>query len=197
MIFTADPVEKTPPGAGHSSFDLIEAPKFFAGLKLGRGITFLDLGCGEGHYTLAVADAIGKDGLIYALDLWQPGIKALEEQAAAAGRRNIKAILTDISKPFPLADQSVDVALMATVLHDLLEFGLGDAALKETARVLKPGGTLAIVEFKKIEGPPGPPLRVRLAPEEVEMVVTPHGFRKTRRTEVGPFNYLILFAKEA
>jgi ubiquinone/menaquinone biosynthesis C-methylase UbiE len=195
MIFTADPVEKTPPGAGHSSFDLIEAPKFLARLNLASGTTFLDLGCGEGHYTLAVAEAIGKDGVIYALDLWKPGIEALEQRAAAAGWRNIKALLTDISRPLPLADESVDVALMATVLHDLLEFGMAEGALKETARVLKTGGALAIVEFKKIEGPPGPPLRVRLAPEEVEMVVKPHGFKKTRMAEVGPYNYLIIFTK--
>jgi ubiquinone/menaquinone biosynthesis C-methylase UbiE len=196
MIHNPDPPKSTPPGAGHSSFELIDAPKFFAELNLAPGVTLADLGCGEGHYTFALADVMGAKGLIYALDLWQPGIQALTQRAAAEGRHNIKAMVVNISRRLPLQDESVDVALMATVLHDLLEFDLADGALKEAARVVRPKGTLAIVALKKIEGPPGPPLRIRLTPEEVEKVVTSYGFAKTRVAEVGPYNYLILFTKE-
>jgi len=196
MVHTADPSEGTPPGAGHSSFDLIDAARFFAEMDLQPGITFMDLGCGEGNYTLAAAEAVGPGGTIYALDLWQPGIKALRQKAAAQGRPNLWAMQVNISQPLPLKPGSVDVALMATVLHDLLEFAMAAGALKEAARVLKPGGTLAIVEFKKMEGPPGPPLRIRLSPEEVETVVAPYGFARTGLAEVGPYNYLMLFVKE-
>ena len=91
-------------------------------LQLTKDITFLDLGCGAGNYTLAVAEVLGKHGVVVALDLWQPGIETLEERAAAAGRRNIRTRLADISKLVPLGDGSVDVCLMATVLHDLAEF---------------------------------------------------------------------------
>jgi ubiquinone/menaquinone biosynthesis C-methylase UbiE len=184
-----------PPGAGKSSFELIESEKLLGALPLSQDITFLDLGCGAGNYTLAVAEVLGKHGVVVALDLWQPGLETLEERAAAAGRHNIRARLADISKLVPLADGSVDVCLMATVLHDLAEFGLAGGALKEAHRVLKPGGFLAIVEFDKVEGPPGPPMRIRLAPEEVENLVAPYGFQKTRTTRVGPYNYLMLFIK--
>jgi len=196
MVHTAGPSEGTPPGAGHSSFDLIDPARFFAELDLKPGITFLDLGCGEGNYTLAVAEAVGPGGTIYALDLWQPGIEALKQKAAAQGRPNLRAFKVNISQPLPLETGSVDVALMATVLHDLLEFAMAAGALKEAARVLKPGGTLAIVEFKKVEGPPGPPLLIRLSPEEVEKVVAPYGFARAGLAEVGPYNYLMLFVKE-
>ena len=46
---------------------------------------FLDLGCGAGNYTLAVAEVIGKHGVVVALDLWEQGIETLQERAAAAG----------------------------------------------------------------------------------------------------------------
>lgn len=196
MIHPADPAKSTPPGAGHSSFDLIDAARFFKELRLQSGMTLLDLGCGEGHYTFAAAEELGQSGMIYSLDLWEPGIQALKERAAAEGRHNLKAMRADISKANPLEDGSVDVALMATVLHDLLEFGLADGALQEAARVIKPGGALAIVEFHKVEGPPGPPLRVRLSPGEVEKIVAPFGFTKTRMADVGPYNYLIIFVKD-
>ncbi len=64
-------------------------------------------------------------------------------------------------------------------------------AMNEIARVLKPGGRLCIIEFKKVEDGPGPPLSVRLSPEETEEVVAPLGFVKDRVTDVGPFHYLI------
>jgi ubiquinone/menaquinone biosynthesis C-methylase UbiE len=196
MSHTPDPAAAKPPGAGKSSFDLIEPEKLLAELQLPKDITFLDLGCGAGNYTLAVAEVLGKHGVVVALDLWQPGLDALEERAAAAGRRNIRALLADASKIIPLGDASVDVCLMATVLHDLVEYAAAAGALKEVHRVLKPAGTLAIVEFDKVEDQPGPPLRIRLTPEEVEELVAPYGFQKTRTARVGPYNYLILFIKK-
>ena len=59
-------------------------------------------------------------------------------------------------------------------------------------RVLKPGGGLAIIEFKKVEDSPGPPLGVRLSPEETEEVVGRFGFMKERVMDLGPFHYLLM-----
>jgi len=52
---------------------------------------------------------------------------------------------------------------------------------------------LAIVEFYKKEGPPGPPKRVRLSPEEVVKILSVYGFKQNRYTEVGPDNYLQIY----
>jgi len=79
MIQTLDAAKAKPPGAGKSSFDLIEPARLLEQLPLKQGITFLDLGCGAGNYTLAVAEAIGKHGVVVALDLWPPGIEGLQE----------------------------------------------------------------------------------------------------------------------
>jgi hypothetical protein len=55
-------------------------------------------------------------------------------------------------------------------------------------------GTLAVVEFKKFDGHPGPSIQVKLSPEEVERIVTPHGFTKRRFVDLGQYTYLILFS---
>ena len=68
-----------------------------------------------------------------------------------------------------------------------------DGTLKEVKRVMKPDGILAVVEFKKIEGPPGPPLHIRLSHEDVETMLKRYDFKSVKTLEVGNYNYLSLF----
>jgi ubiquinone/menaquinone biosynthesis C-methylase UbiE len=183
-----------PPGAGKSSYDLIDPDTLWAALNLPRGITFLDLGCGQGNYSLAAADIIGPHGLVYAVDLWEEGIAALKERTAREGRANLKPLAAAAGQ-IPIESLSVDVGLMATVLHDLVEAGTAAGALAEVSRVIKAGGRLAIVEFDKIDGPPGPPRHIRLDPAEVEAMLAPYGFTREQTMKLGPYNYLITFVK--
>jgi ubiquinone/menaquinone biosynthesis C-methylase UbiE len=174
-----------PPGAGKSSFDLIAPGILWAELHLSPGITFLDLGCGQGDYALAVADRIGPAAVVYAVDLWEEGIAALQARAVREGRTNLKAMVAGADQ-IPVESRSVDVGFMATVLHDLVEAGTAAGALAEVTRVLKPGGRLAIVEFDKIDGPPGPPRHIRLEAAQVEALVSPNGFRRQKTAKLGP-----------
>ena len=188
------PSSPTPPGAGKSSYDLIDPGTLWAELNLPQGITFLDLGCGQGNYSLAAADLIGPAGMVYAVDLWEEGVASLKERAAREGLANLKALVAGAGR-VPIENLSLDVGFMATVLHDLVEAGTAAGALTEVARVIKAGGRLAIVEFDKVDGPPGPPRNIRLAPAEVEALVAPYGFARQRTVKLGPYNYLITFVK--
>jgi ubiquinone/menaquinone biosynthesis C-methylase UbiE len=69
-----------------------------------------------------------------------------------------------MSKRLSFEGESVDVCLMATILHDLKDKQSHDAALAEVKRFLKKGGIFAVVEFTKRDGPPGPPASIRLSP---------------------------------
>ncbi len=182
-----------PIAAGKSSFDLIEAEHLFAELQLKEGTKLLDLACGRGAYALAASVYIGDKGRICAVDLWEEGVAALKKEATARRIEHIDAHVTDVSQPLPLEDCSVDVCLMATVLHDLIQDRTDQAALKEVCRVLENQGILAIVEFKKIEGPPGPPVSIRLSPQECQAHLQPFGLELIRHSDVGPYNYLALF----
>ncbi len=187
--------ETKPTGAGKSSFGLIDSAKFFRELDLNKGATFLDVACGRGAYSLAASDIIGKDGQVYAVDLWEEGILSLRNQAAK-GIQNITTFVSDVAQSIPIENDCVDVCLMATVLHDFVGDKVGRQVMKEIVRVMKSEGTLAIVEFKKKDGPPGPPKPIRLSPEEVVKIVSAFGFQQNRYTEVGPDNYLQIFIKK-
>lgn len=182
-----------PTGAGKSSFDLIDSKRLFDELALKEDIRFLDVACGRGAYSIAAADYIGSTGRIDAVDLWEEGIEGLKNEAALKKISNIHAAVADIGKGLSIEDQVIDVCLVSTVLHDFIQDGIDETALTEIRRVLKPAGILAVIEFKKIEGPPGPPMRVRISPEQTAARVHPYGFGMVTETEIGPYNYLVLF----
>jgi ubiquinone/menaquinone biosynthesis C-methylase UbiE len=184
-------------GAGKSSFDLIEPEKLFPALGLKPGEAVLDLGCGEGRYTLPLASRVGAQGTVYAVDLWEEGLAILRDKARQEGVAHLRIVHADVSRSLPLPDACVDVALLATVLHDLAEAGQAQSALAEVARLIKPGGRLAVVEFKKLAGPPGPPLAIRLAPDQVAALLRPYGFAPGELTDLGPHTYLEIFTKSA
>ena len=186
-----------PVAAGKSSFDLIDVNAFLAALDLKADSVFLDLACGAGNYAVAIGRKLKGEGTVHALDLWAEGIAQLQERAGSLGLNNIEATVADVSKRLPLADDTVDVCLMATVLHDLIAGGIHAGTLREVVRVLRPGGCLAVVEFKKMPGPPGPPEKIRLSPEELQRVLAPLGFTFTDTRELGATTYLSRFRLEA
>jgi len=186
-------MSKNPIVAGKSSFGLIDPCRLFSELQLERDFVLLDLACGNGAYSIAISKYIGNEGKIYALDLWKEGIDNLTRECTAKQINNIYPSVTDVSKNIPIANHSVDVCLMATVLHDLIQDNTEKGTLKNVKRVLKINGLLAIIEFKKIEGPPGPPLKIRVSPEDIENILYPYGFRIIKTTDVSEYNYLSIF----
>ncbi len=145
-----------PHGAGKSSFDLIDPEKLFPALHLIAGETLVDLGCGEGRYTLPLAVRVGPTGMVYGADLWREGLELLQDKARREGLTNVRTLLADVSQPLPLPAAGVDLLFMATVLHDLAEAGQDQGALVEMDRLVKTGGRLAVIEFKKNARPPRP-----------------------------------------
>jgi ubiquinone/menaquinone biosynthesis C-methylase UbiE len=183
-----------PVAAGKSSFDLLDTEKVFAIIDVKPDSCFLDLACGIGKYSLEIAKHIGEKGSVYAVDLWQEGIESLDQQIAAEGAKNIKTIVADISSRVPLEENSIDSCLMATILHDLTQEDQ-KTTMQEVARLVKPGGMLNIIEFKKIDKGPGPPIEIRMDEKDVAALVTQYGFEKVAGSEVGEFNYLLKYSK--
>jgi ubiquinone/menaquinone biosynthesis C-methylase UbiE len=169
---------KKPKGAGKSSFELINPDKLTGMLPLKSRSTVLDLACGKGAYSIFLSEIVGDTGLVYGVDLWEEGLQILGKEIEEKNITNILPILNDATEQIEIDDYSVDVCLMATVLHDFEEMDKSSAVLKQIKTLLKPGGYLVIIEFKKIEGTPGPPIKIRLSEDEVEEMVTGYGFKK-------------------
>ena len=186
-------MKKKPTGAGKNSFALVDTKRLFDELALKEDTRFLDVACGKGAYSIAAAEYIGKTGRIVSVDLWEEGIEQLKREMAQKEISNLDARLADVSKRIPVEDNSVDVCLVATVLHDFIEDKTDDGALAEINRVMKQGGTLAVIEFKKIDGPPGPPIHIRITPGQTTGRLRPYSFGLIKEMEIGPYCYLALY----
>ncbi|WP_020585611.1 class I SAM-dependent methyltransferase [Desulfobacter curvatus] len=185
-----------PKGAGKSSFELINTDILKQILPIHQGDVILDLACGKGRYSLFLSHLTGPAGLVYAVDLWEEGLQMLEEDAQKKEATNILTIRADATKEIDIEAYSLDLCLMATVLHDFKEMDADKTVLKQVLNLLKPGGCLAVIEFKKMDGPPGPPAHIRLAREETERLVTGLGFKKINAADLGPYNYVALFSSQ-
>jgi ubiquinone/menaquinone biosynthesis C-methylase UbiE len=176
-----------------SSKAFLDAERVLQETGLKSGDTFLDVGCGEGHFSIAASRIVGNRGKVYALDSYEKSIAVLKDQILREHIGNIEAIVADVTRKMPLPDAIIDVCLMANVMHGFLANGEVPSAMTEVARVMKVGGTLAVAEFQKINGPPGPPISIRMTPEELEALVSGYGFKKDRVAEVGPIHYAAMF----
>lgn len=179
--------------AGKSSKAYLNAERVLQETGLKSGDKFLDVGCGEGYFSIAASKIVGNKGKVYALDSYEESIVALKQQIHRESIGNIEAIVADVTKKMPLPKAIIDVCLMANVMHGFLANGEVPSVMAETARVMKAGSTLAVVEFQKIAGPPGPPISIRMTPEELEDLISGYGFKKNKVVEVGPIHYAEMF----
>lgn len=187
---------RRPHGAGRSTYELIDTDRFFEILNVGRSMVLLDIGAGSGDYTIPLAEAVGPGGHIYAVDAWEEGLARVKARASEKLVDNISTLAADANEHIPIDDGTIDICLIANVLHDLLREATGETAICEILRVLKPGGRLAVLEFKKIEGSPGPPLHIKLSEEDVRSLLSPFGFRIDSVSDVGRYHYLLIAEKQ-
>jgi arsenite methyltransferase len=107
---------------------------------LHEGETVLDLGSGAGADVLISARRVGATGKAIGLDMTDEMLELARENAAQAGVENIEFVKGYIEE-IPLADASVDVVISNCVINLAAD---KRRVLRETARVLKPGGRFAV-----------------------------------------------------
>ncbi len=156
-----------------------------AGLNLREGETFLDVGCGSGYFSLPAARLVGPTGHVYAVDISLEMLMRVGRRIYAEGVVNVETVLSRETN-IPLPDGCADAALLANVLHEADD---RPALLREIHRLVRPGGRLLVVDWRKAETPAGPPVEDRLEPEVAEAEAVAAGWRLRGPVEAGPYHW--------
>ena len=177
---------------GPSSYGMHNADTVFAALNLNQNDIFLDIGCGQGEYSLMAAQRVGPNGIVYAIDQWPAITEGLVNEARERGIQNITGMSCDINKGLRVKDNHVDVCLLATILHATRLTILATGLASELHRILKPHGRVAVLECKKEEQDFGPSIENRLAPQQVDDVFTELSFERVDYVDLG-YNYMVQY----
>jgi len=117
---------------------LFEPPKRLVEPYVKNGHVVADLGCGSGYYTFPLAELVGPEGKVYAVDLGNKAIKALEKKIEKGGYKNIEAHVSSATDVSFIKDSSVDFVLANGLLCSMDD--QRQQAVSEIKRILKPSG---------------------------------------------------------
>lgn len=161
-------------------------------LAVRPGMVVADLGAGTGYFTGYLCAAVGEQGTVFAVDPEPNLVVHLRARAEQEHTANVVPVLASFDNP-RLPAHAVDVVLIVDTFHhidDRLNYFRG------LQRALKPGGRVAIVDFKKEPLPVGPPPEHKLARERVIEEMESAGYALVDESQVLPYQYVLIFGTE-
>jgi ubiquinone/menaquinone biosynthesis C-methylase UbiE len=162
-------------------------------LGVTTGMTVADLGAGTGYFSVSLARAVGSKGRVLAIDVEPKLVDYMKERAAKAGLPQMVPVLAPPDDP-RLPARGVDLVLIVDTWHhidDRLHY------LAKLAAGLKPGGRVAVVDFKKGDFPVGPPDAHKLTAAAVIAEFVAAGWVQSAHWDELPYQYVLVFTPPA
>ena len=117
-------------------------------LSVTSGETVLEVGVGTGYSLKEIAKSVGKNGKAYGLDITPQMLEITSERLNKAGLSQRVELCEGDARSMPYEDGKFDAVYMASTL-ELFDTPDIPRVLKETKRVLKPGGRLGVASLNK------------------------------------------------
>ena len=180
----------------HGGFSLDEATrrswfnpeKVLQDAGLGSGMVFVDVGCGDGFFTILAAQLVGEKGKVYAVDTDASAVERLKRKAAEKGLANVKAVVAEAEETV-FCDGCADIVFYSIVLHDFHDLA---KVLLNAKRMLKPSGRLVDLDWKKKQTSYGPPVRIRFSEEQARRLIKNAGFKVESVRDAGRDHYVVV-----
>jgi ubiquinone/menaquinone biosynthesis C-methylase UbiE len=169
-------------------------PEWMDALHLDAGSRVIEVGAGPGYVSLVLADRVGADGLVYAIDRSAEALAHLERLQEERGIAQVRRLVADAAT-LEGEDLRADRALVSMVLHHADD---PPGILRNLYRLLPPHALAVVAEFHP-EGPceVGAPRAARLAPEEVQRWCEQAGFHARDYRRQSPEHYMLLVERGA
>ena len=114
-------------------------------LHIQKGWYIGDLGAGGGYYTFRFAEETGPQGMVYAADINDDFLEAIQKEAQNKGLANVSTILSS-ENDSKFADNSLDMIFIRNAFHHLTD---RKAYMKRLLHKLKAGGHIVIIDYKE------------------------------------------------
>jgi ubiquinone/menaquinone biosynthesis C-methylase UbiE len=139
-----------------------------------------------------LSEAVGPRGTVFAVDPEPNLVAHLRARAERERTANVVPVLASSDNP-RLPTGGVDLVLILDTYHhldDRLRY------FRDLARVLRPGGRVAVIDWHKRPLPVGPDLDHKLAREQVVAEMTAAGWTLDSESDVLPYQYFLLFREK-
>jgi SAM-dependent methyltransferase len=155
-------------------------------LALAPDARIADIGAATGYFPVRFARA-APQGVVYGVDIEPTLVNYLNLRARREGLGNLVAL---VCRPDdPCLPEPVDLVFVCDTYHHIDARQAYFSALRER---LRPGGRLAIVDFRLGDWPVGPPEAKKIPPERVIEELGRAGWELASRAEL-PYQYLLVF----
>lgn len=163
-------------------------------LQLQEDQIVADFGAGSGAYTVAAAKWLKGTGKVYAIDVQKDLLTRLQNTCAEQHIGNVAFIWGDLEKlgGTKLHDNSCDVAILSNVLFQAPE---KRTILEEAKRVLRPGGSIAVIDWTASFNNMGPAPEQVFPEGEARKLAEGAGFVFDRTINAGNYHYGLVFRK--
>jgi ubiquinone/menaquinone biosynthesis C-methylase UbiE len=161
-------------------------------LGIAEGSVVADLGAGSGWFTVRLATRVGPNGRVYAEDIQPQMVEVIKRRIARENLQSRVEVKLGTAEDLRLPTNVLDAALICDAYH---EWEQPVALLRSAARALKKDGRIAIVEFTKAGGGPGPEMEYRVDPERVIREAQAAGLRLIARPNILRYQYMLVFGK--
>jgi len=159
-----------------------------AGLK--NPSVLIDIGAGTGFFALLFSEKM-KKGKVYACDISDEMLSWMEDNLPPESKGKVIPVKMEESS-VPLFDNMADLVYMINLHHELEQ---PQKVLREALRLLRRGGKLLIVDWKKEQTPEGPPLEIRVTEEAIQSQMLKAGFRDIIKYAVLPYHHFLVGEK--
>ena len=182
-------------GAADLSFGMkfINPEAIIADLGIEEGMCIGDFGCGTGYFSFPLAKKVGQSGRVYSVDILKEKLEAVESQAKVLGLNNLitKRANLEMVGGSKMADNSLDWICLVNMLFQNKKKNL---VLEETARVLRLGGKVLVVEWKR-ESSLGPDKKLRISQDKLSELALDCGMSLLREIQISNFHYGLILEK--
>lgn len=152
----------------------------------------IEIGAGTGFFALLFSKMMNK-GKVYACDISDELLAWMNDNLPAESKGVVIPVKMEESS-VPLPGCTADLVYMINLHHELEE---PLRILEESRRLLKEGGKLMIIDWKREETPEGPPLDIRVAEETIEEQILASGFANVTKHAVLPYHHFLTCEKKS